>query len=173
MKKSDIDIYYERGFRGGRPSVNVKVHRFAPGLRAENFNCSEETLDQAREYAFEAAQRQFWEDVQDTAEYYLGAGIKVYSAGRSGGHLIVSDLDPVEDWDAIKVSAWGRFEASILADIAFRSSDAQVEEDIRANRWNEDGAEAYNFFDTKDGKTLCIAELKTQAKAAGFAPVVR
>jgi hypothetical protein len=173
MKKTDIDIYYERGFRGGRPSVLVKCNRFAPGLRAENFNCSEETLDQAREYAYESTQQQFWEDAQDTADHYLGAGVKVYSAGRCGGHLIVDGLDPVETWNAIRVSTWGRFEAAILADIAFRSSDAQVEEDIRANRWNEDGAEAYNFYDKKDGSSVCISELKTQARATVFGPVVR
>ena len=173
MKKDDIDIYYERGFRGGRPSVYVKVDRYATGLNAEDFDCSEETLDMAREYSFEMQQWQFWEDAQDIAEHHLGKHVKVYSAGRSGGHLIVDGLEPVEDWDAIMVSAWGRFEAAVKADIKYRCSNEVVAEDIRANRWNEEGAEPFNFIETKDGQRLCIAELKAQAKAAGFAPVIR
>jgi hypothetical protein len=173
MKKSDIEIYYERGFRSGRPSINVKNFNFAQGLTSEKLGCSEETFEKACNYAFESAQRIFWEDAQETAAHYLGKGIKVFPAGKSGGHLIVNGLDPVETWDAITVSAWGRFEKAILADIKYRCEAEQVEEDIRSNRWNEEGAEEYNFFEKKDGSTICISELKAQAIKEGFEPVIR
>lgn len=178
MGKNDIEIYYDRDFRGGRPSIGVKNFSFGRGLTAEILGCSEETFDKAINYAFECSQQQFWEDAQETANYCLQEKgpfyhPKVYSAGRSGGHLIVDGLDTVEGWDAIKVSAWNRFEAAILASIKYRCDAEQVEEDIRANRWNEDGAELYNFSDLKDGRSICISEMKTQAKTAGFAPVIR
>ena len=58
-------------------------------------------------------------------------------------------------------------------EIAWLCSAEKVFEDIAANEWAKPGAELYNFIDTKDGKTQCIADLKAEAISAGFAPVVR
>lgn len=173
MKKANIDTYFERG-RGELPAVYVKADHFGRGLSAETLNCSEETFEKAMQYAYDMAVEGFWEsDAPDICEHHLGKGLKVYAVGRSNGHLVIEGLPPVEDWDAIRVSAWGRFEKAIRQAVEYRCSAEVIREDIEANRWNEEGAEMYNFFDKKDGSTVCIAELKQQAKAAGFAPVIR
>ncbi len=170
--KNDVELYSERYDRP-LPSITVKVYRFGHGLDNEKLKCSESTFENAMQYAFESTQQNFWESVQETAEYYLGKGIKVYSAGRSGGHLTVDGLDPVESWNAISLTRWRRFEKAVLDEVKYLSSDEQVQESIECNRWNLDGAELYNFYEKKDGGCVCIAELKAQAVKAGFGPIVR
>jgi hypothetical protein len=170
MKKNDIEVYYDRG--GRYPSINVKVNRFAQGLSAEQLDCSEETLEKAMEYALQMATERFWEDAEKIAYHHLGK-VKVYGLGRCGGHLCVEGLSNVETWDAIKVSAWARFEKAILNNMKWLCSAESVREDILANRWNEEGAELYNYIATKDGETVCLSEMKVKAISAGFAPVIR
>lgn len=172
MKKCWIKTRYERG-RGRVPSLNVKIRQFAPGLTAEAVNCDADQFEKAKELAFNAAQLQFWEGAQETAELHLGNAVTVYQEGRSGGHLIVEGLNDVETWNAILVSAWGRFVSAIESKIAELCETERTKENILANRWNEPGAEAYNFMDRKDGSTVCLSEMKVQAYAAGFGPVVR
>lgn len=179
MKKVEVEQYREHG-RGRMPSINVKIgyRQFAPNLTKEMLNCDDDTFEKATGFAFDTAQERFWEDAQETAEYHLGtlpgAGkIKVYSAGRSSGHLIVDGLPPVEEWNAITVNAWGRFVKDIKDHISYHCGTDMILEDILSNRWNEEGAERYNFLDKRDGKTRCISEMKAQAIAAGFGPVVR
>ena len=177
MKKSEIETYHERG-SGRCPSINVKVSSFGRGLSGDSLNCSEDVFQTAMEYAYESAQERFWEEAQELAEYHLDekgpfAGVKIYSAGRSGGHLIVGGLDDVEEWDAIAVTAWGRFENAIKIEMSWLCSDEPIREDIEANQWNEEGAEKYNFYDNKKGVPICISEMKAQAKSAGFGAIIR
>ena len=181
MKKAEIETYFERGM-GRLPSINVKVgyRKFAPGLTAEMLNCDEATFEKATTFAFEAAQQRFWDDAQETASYHLckrpgclDRDIKVHAVGRQGGHLVVEGLDPVETWNAITVSAWGRFVHAIEDQIDYHCNTAMIEEDILANQWNEPGAEFYNFIDMKNKTTVCLSVMKADAEKAGFGPVIR
>jgi hypothetical protein len=160
--KADIDTHSER-FNGLKPAVNVKVYSGPRTSQVEDyFKCSEEVASQALQYAFESAQGRFWEDVQDVARDIFGKHVKVYSEGRSGGWLIVQGINTdVESWDAIAVSEWGKLAHWCAREIAYLTSWDYVREDIEANEWAKDGAELYNFRETKDGRTHCIADLKT------------
>lgn len=173
MKKSDIDTHGERG--RVYPAINVKVHRmpWTDETIAEHFKCSADVAQQAARFSFEAAQEQFWEDAKEQAAEIFGAGVKVYSGGRSGGWLEVDGLSDVESWDAIAVSAWARFNAWARQAIEYLTSWDYHREAIEANRWAEEGAEEYNFYHDKAGATHCISEEKAKAIAAGFGPVVR
>lgn len=173
MKKSEIQIRYERGRE--YPTFSVKHYPWIqPGRVALKLGCTEEQAERAIRFYTESAQSQFWEQAQESADFIFKLDtVKIYSAGRSGGNLIASGLPPLESWDAIRVSQWSRFEKSILADIAYRANLDTVCNDIAANNWHLEGAELCNFVDTQDGRTICIAEMKAEAVAAGFAQVVR
>lgn len=41
--------------------------------------------------------------------------VNVYSAGRSGGWLVVDGLPDIDEWDAIALGRWRRFDAAIRA----------------------------------------------------------
>lgn len=71
------------------------------------------------------------------------------------------------------VSRWSRFASAVTKDIEYRSSLEQVCESIEANEWQKDGSELYNFIDRKDGAVVCIADMKREAIAAGFGPVIK
>ena len=172
-KKDDVEMYHEHGFRNALPSVNVKVYSFARGLTEEELQCDEKTFEKAAEFAFNSAQEMFWEDAKETAKEIFGDHIKVYSAGRSAGHLIVQGLDDVASWDAIALSKWVKFEKAILSDIKYRSNKEYVKDEIIANRWNEPYAEQYNFLEMKDGSTKIISEMKKEAIDAGYGSIIR
>lgn len=172
-KKDDVEMYHERGFRNALPSVNVKVYNFARGLTEEELNCDEDTFNKAVNFAFESAQEIFWEDAKETAKEIFGDHIKVYSAGRSAGHLIVQGLDDIASWDAIALSKWVKFEKAILSEIKYLSNKEYVKDEIIANQWNEPGAEQYNFIDKGNGETVVISELKKQAIDAGYGSIIR
>jgi hypothetical protein len=178
MKKENIDIYQER-YLDAKPSINVKVgyRKFAPGITPETLDCDEGTFEKAMEFAFETAQERFWDEAQAIADKHLSrAGymaVKVHAAGRSGGHLVVAGMPTVDTWDALTVSAWGRFVQEIEDNIEYHCTSDMILEDIFSNRWNEPGAEKYNFTDGDDGLPVCLSELKQKAIAAGFRAVVR
>ena len=156
--KSAIEFHSDRG--PSLPAVNVKCHHFpgADDICRRWPDCPTETAEKAAEYAYEQACECFWKAIHETAEYYLGAGVKVWQQGRSGGWLVVETLPAVETWDAIKVAAWWRFAAAVAADIAYRCKPETVFEEIECNRWHIPGAEKYNFIDRKDGGTVCLAD---------------
>ena len=164
-KKEDIQTHSEH-FRAEHPAVNVKCRQnIAPYKIAEHFGCSEDQAEKASEYAFQAAQEQFWESVQDTAREILkDKTLLVYSEGRSGGWLVVHGLDDLESWDAVAVTRWNKFEKAIRAEVDYVTSKEHVFEDIAANEWHRDGSELYNFIDTKEGKTVLIPDLKEYIK---------
>jgi len=175
FRKSDIDTHSQSYYGKEYPAINVKCYsRFGGNITAEELHCDETTLEKALEYAWDSSTSQFWDCVQDTVEYYFPKySVKVYSAGRSSGWVTVEGLPEIESWDAILVSAWGRLENSIKKEIAYLCSKEKVTVDITANRWNEAGAEMYNFVGRKDGNNMCIVDLKNAAIQAGFAPVIR
>jgi len=156
------------------PAVNVKWYgpRGIVDAIVDRFGCSESTAERAAEYAREAECERFWEDAEGIAREVLGdVSLRVYSAGRSGGWLVVRGLPNVADWDAIAVSRWGRFASAARGEIDAISLNDMLD-NIDANRWAQDGAERYNFID-REGGPVCISEMKAQARAAGFGPVVR
>lgn len=170
MKKADVEFHSDRG--AARPAINVKCHAFGRGLTADALNCDDRTFEQACQFAFKQASERFWEDVQAEAQE-LFPGCKVYGEGRQGGWLVVHGLPDVETWDAIMLGKWARLARWCEREIAYLSGADAVREDIEANRWNEPGAEGYNFVDKRDGQTVCLSELKAQAIAAGFGAVIR
>jgi len=173
MKKSDIKMHGEHGRY--YPAINVKVYRLPwdADTVAKHFNCDDATAKQAAQYCFESEQEQFWDDAKGLAEMILGKSVSIYSGGRSGGWLEVDGLPEVESWDAIMLGKWARFAKAVKDEIEYRTSWEVAKESIKANRWAENGAEYYNFIDRKNGETVCIADLKRGAKAAGFGPVIR
>lgn len=171
FKKSDIETRYYHG--KVYPCVNVKAYHFPlPGLVESEFGCDERTAERALEYAFECACETFWECVGDDVANFLPRAKGHHQDGRSGGWLCVEGLPPVEEWDAIAVSAWGRFERAVKETIAELTSDETTLSMIRANEWFKPRSERLNFVVAKDGKPTCIADMKAAAIAAGFGPVV-
>lgn len=131
-RKDDVEFHSD-GFRERRPAVNVKTDPWnwerhigaareyeGDGLdpRFEDWyrEAAERDgfLDGYWEFACEAG----WETLQADAEFYFGAGVKVYSEGRSGGWAVVDGLPDFEDWDAIMLTKWHGFaeSARIIAD---------------------------------------------------------
>jgi len=172
MKKTEIEMYYEHG-RGMRPAINVKSRNYPSTFNvADRLGCTEKQAEKALDFCWNSACECFWEEAQETVAEIFGKCVKVYSTGRSGGHLIVSGLPDVESWDAIAVSRWARLNRWCRIGIEYLSSIDYVIDEIEANKWHLAGAEQYNFID-KNGEVTCIAELKQEAIAAGFGPVVR
>lgn len=174
MKKAEIETH-RLGY-GSRsvPAINVKVYNFSVSSEqvAAQFGCDDKTAAQALEYAFETAREQFWEAAQEWAAEIFGSGHKVYSEGRSGGWLYVDGLAPLDSWNAVDVAKWSKLDRYCREEIKYRTSAEQVLEDIEANEWAKPGAELFNFVETPKG-TRTVADLKAEAIAAGFGPVIR
>ena len=80
----------------------------------EHFNCSEDAAEKALDFAFECNQEMFWNEyAQDIADNTFDYSVKVYSAGRSSGWLIVEGLPEFETWDAVMLAKWRSFENKI------------------------------------------------------------
>jgi len=175
MRKQDIEFHSDGFGRRSNPAVDVKQRgKFGPSVSelCAKFGCDDETAEKALQLAWDSAQEQFWESAKEWADE-LFPGAEMYSEGRGAGWLTIHGLPDVESWDAIAVSKWARLAKWCRVEIEYLCSPAAVLDAIAANEWAKPGAEQYNFIDTKDGQTLCIADLKAQAKAAGFGPVVR
>ena len=177
MKKSEVQTHNDGGIGGPyHPAVNVKVRRtdFTTDDIIKAFKCDQGIVERAGQFAWDSACQQFWDQVEGMAQDILkDTRVKVYQAGRGGGWAVVEGLPDVEGWNAVMLSRWRKFEKACHAEVGYRMSWAQVKEDIDANNWYQEGAEAYNFHDDKAGKTVCISELKAKARAAGFGPVIR
>ena len=171
--KGDIEFHAEH-YRPSRPAVNVKAYHF-PDIYdvMDAFDCSEETAQAALNYAFESAQEIFWyETAQELANYHLSprfGSVTVYSEGRSSGWLVVDGLgyrEDVEDsWDALDLTAWYAFEKAVKAEVEWLTSWEQVRDSAEANRWAEEGANQYNFYEFSDGHSECFVDMKAEGKA--------
>jgi hypothetical protein len=51
-----------------------------------------------------------WETLSEDAREVFGRHVVIYAEGRSGGWCVVSGLRPVDEWDAITLAKWRRFE---------------------------------------------------------------
>jgi len=181
MRRDDVQTHSTHTYGQTYPAINVKMYRGKDTCPPdaddviEKFKCSKETAEKAIEFSLDMARSNFWEDARSTVEDIFGTsstGIKVYSAGRSGGWLIVCGLKNIEDWNLQDLNRWAKFQKHIRNAMKWYCSKEHIFEDIEANRWAEEGAEAYNFVDEHDG-SKCIVDLKAAAKEAGFGAVVR
>jgi hypothetical protein len=175
MKKSGIELHADRFGAQPHPAVNVKVRGLPSADRiAGHFGCSAQVATRALEFAFESAQERFWEQAEAVAaEIFAGWPCRVYSEGRSGGWLAVHGLPEVESWDAMMVSKWARLAEWCRNEIADGLAENSLVEEIEAYHWHKEGAEKFNFIDGKNGVVVCLADLKAQARTAGFGPVIR
>lgn len=178
FRKSDIETHEVSRYMQMLPAVNVKAHHGARGLVdaiVERFGYSVAQAEVAAQFAWDSACEMFWEDAASEAPDFLGHSVKVWSAGRCGGWLVVEGLPDVDGWDAVAVSRWGRFAQEMRSRVDYygtRDGIACMLDEIDANEWYKDGSERYNFVDTSAGPA-CIAGMKAQARAAGFGAVVR
>ena len=132
--KDDVQFHSD-GYREGRPAVNVKVYGWAcgvplplelgssypvgrPDLLETHYTeplftheWSEEHVDDETGSAF------FWqactdgfEMLQEDALEIFGRGVEVFAEGRSGGWAVVDGLPAIEEWDAIDLGKWRKFE---------------------------------------------------------------
>jgi hypothetical protein len=133
MRKADIEQYYEHG--RPRPSVNVKAYAYAPDMvpmlpmelgRVGNvgqvphavYTHADFTIDWIESNVTEQDQQAWWdeacgegwEQAQEVADdVFSDYPVKVWSAGRSGGHLIVDGLPDIEEWNGGLVAKWSKF----------------------------------------------------------------
>lgn len=180
MRKDEVQISYHNGHRCA-PMINIKMYgENAPKLPSTSdvmarFACSETQAENALEFATRQACEMFWEDYQSSGSQIKinGCSVKVWSAGRCGGWLVVCGLPEVKSWDAIMLGAWARFRSDVIRTMrAYLSTEALMDY-IDSNEWWKDGAEQYNFIDGNGGEPKCIADMKAAAIKAGFGPVVR
>jgi hypothetical protein len=190
MKKSDVQTHTDNGYGAGYPAINVKAHHIGGRCATatdvmEKFGCSDAQAEKALEFAHTSACEQFWEYWCDTTgglengeyAYFPGYKVRVYSAGRSGGWLIVTGLPPVTTWDAIMLMRWAKFTKAVTEDAKYRLSKDAMLEDIEANEWYKEYAEQYNFYEGVDKKAVCIADVKADlvvysTEKYGFVPAL-
>ena len=190
FKKTDIKLHTDGGYGTYYPAVNIKVYNLGCTTDdvMQKFGCTEEVAEKALQFAFDAECRDFWEYWQDTTgdvenglygspeyAFFPGEKVMVQCAGRSGGWLIVQGLPPVEEWNAIMVSRWNKFQRAVKEGVAYKISKESLLDDIEANKWALPYAEAYNFFKGSNRTSVCIAEVKAGVAAYaqekyGFVP---
>jgi hypothetical protein len=95
--------------------------------------------------------------------YFPGEKVTVDCQGRSGGWLVVLGLPPVEEWDAVMVSRWNKFQNDVRNDVDYQMGKEAMLEAIEANEWWKDGASQYNYIDTDKG-TLCLADVRAEVE---------
>ena len=144
--KGDVEFHEERYYGPALPAVNVKRFNYPDCYDvADHFGCSEETAQQALNWAFESTQERFWQEiVQGIAEKYIEphfGKVQTYSAGRSAGWVVCHGMDyqeHVEDhWDAVDLTAWYAFEKAVKDHIKFCTSWDYVKEMIESNGWTD------------------------------------
>jgi hypothetical protein len=188
FKKTDVTVRYYRP--GAVPCVNVKVYQVgwhSSEAVMEKFGCSEAQAEKALQFAFDSECHSFWEYWQDkTGDYENGIHgsaeyayfpdhtVRVECEGRSGGWLAVRGLPPVEEWDAILVGRWNKFQKAVLEDVKYRSSTEALLEGIESNEWWKEHSSQYNFCETAQGH-VCLADVRADVIAYatekhGFVP---
>lgn len=173
MLKSEIKMHRD-GYGPMHPALKVKVYNFGPSVAAvvARFSCTEKDAEHALELAWDSACAEFWNLITHEAESIFKGG-HCYSEGRSSGWLTMHGLADVESWNGAMLAKWNKL-ARIVRDMIDSLCDHEsIMENIAGNEWHKPGAEQYNFVEGKDGESRCIADMKAEAKAAGFGPVVR
>lgn len=134
--KNDVETHSASYYAPYYPAVNVKVRNFPTYKIQDHYNLTDEQAEELCNIAFEAAQEFFWYDIAPMiADDKFDDNVKIYSAGRSSGWLIVDGLPPIESWDAVILAKWRSFENAIKAEVKFRTSAETLIDDIDANGW--------------------------------------
>ena len=157
--RDDVQLHAD-GFGPRRPAVNVKVYGSLRDAWAEfqrdegpdegftlewiEEHVSDDLLDSifwhtcAAEFEYLAAYATDDEDAIFPAERY--GRVTVEQEGRSGGWAVVDGLPDVEEWDAILLARWRKFErvAREIAD----SVPLQMLSSLYMNEWEWRQAEA-------------------------------
>jgi hypothetical protein len=151
MRKADVIRSYHNGMRG-LPMVNVKCYDTDPteadwwrSIVDHGARTDPATL--ADYYESTGVDGIYWDIARETcwdwlaeeaAEVWPGAGVQVWSAGRSGGWAVVEGLRPVDEWDAIAVARWARWStfAALVATEGLRDQIAWLVVDA----WTDDQA---------------------------------
>ncbi len=165
-KKDDVRFHREGPYGTLAPAVNIKVYNsLYPTVKAvmDKWGVEEEVAEKAVELALDSHKEQFWmywTDKETLNDYFPGYYAKAYCAGRSGGWLEVHNLSEVVDWDAVALMRWYRFQRDVLRDVAFYTSKELLMETIEANEYYKEGSTEYNFFETPEGETVCLADAR-------------
>ena len=136
-KRDDVETHSEHG--RSHPAINVKARNlFGSYALREAWaaqGADEATIEKALEWCWEMHAENFWEQAQSDAEDVFGASVKVYSQGRSGGWLIVHGLSNMDDWDAISLGHWRKFETWCKGNVKYLTSDEAIREMVECNDW--------------------------------------
>ena len=125
MRKDEVQFHSD-GYRDGHPAINVKVYSYPTpelarqvaeehGEDPERFAAYvEREVERGYPSAYTAAEEFAVEDAYEMAqteadEIFEEHTVKLYSEGRSGGWLVVHGLPEIEDWDAVLLAKWGKF----------------------------------------------------------------
>lgn len=145
--------YHGSGFCRGAASLNVKHYGDVEYTReriAEHFGCDDATAERARDWCYESAQEQFWEQALDSLNYamegpkydgrFQPSGVlegpyKIYAEGRSGGWLVAGGLGDVDDWSGATFQKWRKFARLIRDEMKYLASWDYAVEMIEANDW--------------------------------------
>lgn len=134
--RDDVETHSDGFYGPSYPAVNVKVYRTIQDAW-QDFAKDEDpdprfTLDWIEEHVSdESLDAIFWDTCRNEFEYLeswaTGAegdslfpddDVELTTAGRSGGWVVVRGLPDVDDWDAVRLARWRKFErvAKSIAD---------------------------------------------------------
>lgn len=121
--KEDVEFHSDGLYRERNPAVNVKIYKWPNELlleqkRAEygwNPHFTWEWIiahvsDELMDSIFQSICGCGWVDLKQEAEEIFGKHVKIWQTGRSGGWCEVEGLPPVEEWDAVMLAKWRKFE---------------------------------------------------------------
>ncbi len=184
-KKDDVYTVYTGQamalFRFDLPGVG-KVIDAIPELKAMSdagyHEEAEKITRRALGYCLETCMEEMKEDAETAAAEVFGipwnrVEITMEQENEESGRVGVDNLSFVQYWDAVDLRKWQRFERWIGEDVSEMSSLEFAVDLITANNWHMPEAELYNFVDTANGGTLCLATEKMKknlqfAKVYGF-----
>lgn len=139
--KDDVEFHSDGyGYSRRQPAINVKCYSFPVADKiAAHYGKDEDDKDVERvmQWLWDSEVESFWEMAQMDAEEIFGSHVKVHSQGRSGGWLVVNGLKDFEDWDAIDLSKWRKFERWMKGAIPRDNADwlSSFIDTIDANEW--------------------------------------
>lgn len=119
--KEDVDTHADGFYGPSLPAVNVKVYE---GLESVSFplddaDAPELTLEWIEEHMSEEdlswlfghTCENEWEMIQQDAQtIFSDYTVTVEAQGRSGGWACVKGLPDIEEWDAVLLAKWRKFE---------------------------------------------------------------
>lgn len=162
--KEDVTFHSE-GFGRSRPAVNIKVRGYwrdvplpNPEYDITNPAFSHEWIEE--NLSEDALADYFWLACESELEYYEGYAqeifndpkLKLYTEGRSGGWAVIDGIEDTDEWNAIDLAKWRKFErvgreladgipAQMLSLIYINRFEPMLEAKQAAQERSERGAE--------------------------------